>query len=139
VPLDRPTFVTTRLRTGYDVEQVDLAVAMILENLALPTPRIGPADLTDLQFSTVSYRLGYDIEQVEDWLDDVRDELARRSGTTAPTSPEAAVTPPTPAPSAYAPVTRSEAIVEVESSSSRWLIGVGLLVVLTVVLYLIYA
>lgn len=138
MPIDRPTFVTTRMRTGYDVEQVDLAVAMILENLSLPTPRIGPGDVEGIEFSTVSYQAGYDMDQVDDWLGDVSDELARRTGELEAEDDVVVLEPPTPAPAAYAPVTRSDAIVEVKGSSSRVLLVLGALIVLAVVFYLLY-
>ena len=141
MPIDRPTFATTLMRRGYDMQQVDLAVEMILENLSLPRPRIGPGDLVDLHFTTVSYRLGYDMEQVDDWLDDVSAELAQRTGEPVPDDAPAA--PPdalsAAATTAYPPATRSDAIVEVTSSSPRVLLVLGTLVVLAVLAYVALA
>lgn len=96
---DRPTFPMVRLRESYATEQVDLAVEMVLENLALPQPRIGRADIEGLRFTPVR-RGGYDMTAVDDWLDEVVAELDRRTGVqpqteapTAPAAPAASVSP----------------------------------------------
>ena len=91
--LERPTFPMVRLRESYDAEQVDRTVDMVLENLALPQPRIGRGDIEGLRFTPVR-RGGYDMTAVDDWLDEVVAELDRRTGAQPePGAPTTAATP----------------------------------------------
>lgn len=135
--IERPTFPTLRLREAYDAEQVDLAVEMVLENLALPEPRIGRGDLEMLRFTPVR-RGGYDMTAVDDWLDEAMAELDRRTGV----QPE-----PEPAPerSPEAPVA-SSAIVDLaahgtdeDAAWARPLVMVLVVVVVAVLLYVSFA
>lgn len=132
--LERPTFPTARFVEAYDVEEVDLAVEMVLENLALARPRIDRGDIERLRFTPVRMRPGYTMGAVDEWLDEVLVELDRRGGeqrvaTTEPTDRE---------PSASSP-THSEAVVEVESASTRWLVMLAVVVVFAVMLYVSFA
>ena len=145
--IDRPTFPMVRFVEGYDTAEVDLAVAMVMENLHLPEPRIHRRDLTGMRFTPTRLRPGYDMGAVDRWLDEVVGELERRgrekgrpTGTTVPQAPP--VTAPalsTASSAAYVPPTQSQAIVEVRGGSSRWVLVLGLLVVLAVVAYVYYA
>lgn len=144
--IDRPAFPMVRFVEGYDTAEVDLAVAMVIENLHLPEPRIHRRDLTGMRFTPTRLRPGYDMGAVDQWLDEVVGELARRGmeegrpGTTVPEAPP--VTAPalaTASSAAYVPPTQSQAIVEVRGGSSRWVLALGLLVVLAVVAYVYYA
>ena len=74
--LERPTFPTVRLTEGYDTEDVDRAVDLALENLALAQPRIGRGDIEALRFAPVRMRPGYTMSAVDDWFDEVAAELA---------------------------------------------------------------
>ena len=100
--LERPTFPVVRLREGYDIGEVDLAVAKALENLALPQPRIDRGDIEALRFAPVRLRPGYEMSPVDDWFDQVAAELAPCSGAQpveatvpqpAPAAPAAQVDP----------------------------------------------
>jgi DivIVA domain-containing protein len=122
---ERPPFRTTRVLPGYDPAQVDAAVDLVMENLALAAPRIGVAEVEALSFRTVSYRTGYDMEQVDDWLADVADDLRRRNA-----SPELPAPVPPPAPALPHPA----AVTEVRGASSRQLLVLGVLVVVLAVL-----
>ncbi|MBS2936558.1 DivIVA domain-containing protein [Nocardioides sp. J2M5] len=130
--VSRPTFPVARLRQAYDVEQVDLAVDHILENLALPRPRIDAGDITAMRFTPG--RGGYDMAAVDDWLDEVVAELRARGAGGAPGPAEQ---PAAPQP-AYAPTT-STAITEVRSGSSgRTLLVLAVLVVLALAAYSLF-
>jgi DivIVA domain-containing protein len=136
--LDRPTFPMVRLRESYEVEQVDLAVEMVLENLALPQPRIDRGDIEGLRFTPVR-RGGYDMTAVDDWLDDVVAELDRRTGE----QPQPAVTPTSAAPAASV----SPSVIvdldtprpERDSERVRLLVQLAVVVVVVALLYVSFA
>jgi DivIVA domain-containing protein len=130
---DRPTFSTTSLREGYDTDEVDRAVELILDNLALPEPRFGADQITVLRFTPVRLQQGYDMGEVDSWLDLAAAATERRRAggvepeqQSAPATTEAAA--PAPAPTSYAPTT-STAITEVRSGGP----GLYLLVLAVVV------
>lgn len=136
--LDRPTFPMVRLRESYDTEQVDLAVEMVLENLALPQPRIGRGDIAGLRFTPVR-RGGYDMTAVDDWLDEVVAELDRRTGVHPP--PEAPTTPAAPAASASPSVIvdLDSPRPEQDSELVRLLVQIAVVAVVVALLYVSFA
>lgn len=142
--VERPTFPMVRFVEGYDTSEVDLAVAMVLENLALPTPRIGPRDVTRLRFTPTRLRDGYEMAAVDSWLDEVLAELERRGDGTTPEDTAADLgTMPAgdadPAGTAYAPAT-STAITEVRSGGPAvTLVVLGIVVAIAVVAYALFA
>ena len=133
---DRPTFPMVRLRESYATEQVDLAVEMVLENLALPQPRIGRGDIEGLRFTPVR-RGGYDMTAVDDWLDEVVAELDHRAGV----QPGAPSTPVAPAASE-----RPSVIVDLDkprpeqdSDLVRLLVQIAVVAVVVALLYVSFA
>jgi DivIVA domain-containing protein len=132
--IERPTFATTMMRTGYDMAAVDDAVDRVMAALTLPDPGISAAEIEALAFAPVSYRRGYDMGNVDDWLDDVVDELRRRGGDAAVDAAPVGTAPP----AEVSPVsgsTSSGAIVEVDTPGTRVLVVVALVVVFAVLLY----
>ncbi|MCP3423189.1 DivIVA domain-containing protein [Nocardioides pinisoli] len=130
---ERPTFSTTSIREGYDTGEVDRAVEMVLDDLALPEPRLGADQITALRFTPVRLQQGYDMGEVDSWLDLAAAETERRrvggvepGQQSAPATTEAAA--PAPAPTSYAPAT-STAITEVKAGGP----GLYLLVLAVVV------
>jgi DivIVA domain-containing protein len=80
-------FSTTRLRPGYDEEEVDAFLDEICDTfLGKRTPPLRPDDVRHKQFSTTRLRPGYDEEEVDAFLDEVESRLAawleRSAGTT---------------------------------------------------------
>lgn len=131
--LDRPTFPTVRFAEGYDPEQVDLAVDMVRENLALAQPRIDRSEIERLRFAPVRMRPGYGMAAVDDWLDEVVAELDRRGGEQT-----AAAAPSTEPAPAY-DTTRPGAVTEVQGGSTRLLVLFAIAVVVAVALYASFA
>ena len=131
--LDRPTFPTVRLTEGYDTEQVDLAVAMVLENLALPEPRIGRSDIEGIRFSPVRMRPGYTMSAVDDWLDEVVAELDRRHGVPPSARPEPSAPTAAPQPASYAPTA-----IEPVQDRPDWTLALILITITLVVTVLLY-
>ncbi|HSU03032.1 MAG TPA: hypothetical protein VLK03_10820 [Nocardioides sp.] len=127
--LQRPTFPTVRLAEGYDTDDVDRAVDMALDNLALAQPRIGRGDIEALRFSPVRMRPGYTMSAVDDWFDEVAVELDRRSGAPAPARPA----PSQPVPTPYAP-TATEPVHE----QPDWMLALILVTITLVVTVLVY-
>ena len=132
--LERPTFPMVRFTEGYDTEQVDLAVDMVRENLALPRPRIDRSEIEGLRFAPVRMRPGYSMDAVDDWLDQVVAELGRRGrAEPAATAPEGAV--PVPAVRSSTAPPPSDAIVAIPNGSRRWLVVLALAAVIAVAVY----
>ena len=142
--LERPTFSTTSIREGYDTDEVDRAVDLILHNLALPEPRFGADQITVLRFTPVRLQQGYDMGEVDSWLDLAAAETERRNaGAVEPEQPSAPVATeaeaPAPAPTSYAPTT-STAITEVEAGGSGlYLLVLAIVVVVGVLGYVLIA
>ena len=118
-------FSTTRLRPGYDMEEVDAFADDIRDTfLGIREPSLTPDEIRTKQFSTTRLRPGYDEEEVDAFLDEAESRLAARAGTGrgAPTS-----YPPSAADPAVAqPAGRS-------GPSRRPLITVGMATALVVV------
>jgi len=118
-------FSTTRLRPGYDMEEVDAFADDIRDTfLGIREPSLTPDEIRTKQFSTTRLRPGYDEEEVDAFLDEAESRLAARAGTGrgAPTS-----YPPSAADPAVAqPAERS-------GPSRRPLITVGMATALVVV------
>ncbi len=127
--LQRPTFPTVRLTEGYDTDDVDRAVDMALDNLALAQPRIGRGDIEALRFAPVRMRPGYTMSAVDDWFDEVAAELDRRSSAPAPARPASSQPVPTP----YAP-TATEPVHE----RPDWMLALILVTITLVVTVLVY-
>jgi len=68
--IEARTFSTTRLRPGYDIEEVDAFADAIRDTfLGIREPSLTPDEIRDKQFSTTRLRPGYDEEQVDAFLD----------------------------------------------------------------------
>lgn len=70
-------FATTRLRPGYDMEEVDAFLGAIRDTfLGMREPSLTPDEIRNKQFSTTRLRPGYDEEQVDAFLDEAELRLA---------------------------------------------------------------
>jgi DivIVA domain-containing protein len=70
-------FSTTRLRPGYDIEEVGAFVEAIRQTfLGIREPPLTADEVRDRQFSTIRLRPGYDEEEVDAFLDLVESRLA---------------------------------------------------------------
>ena len=70
-------FSTTRLRPGYDIEEVDAFVEAIRQTfLGIREPSLTAEEIRNKQFSTTRLRPGYDEEEVDAFLDVVELRLA---------------------------------------------------------------
>ena len=70
-------FSTTRLRPGYDQEEVDVFLTAIRDSfLGVRRPSLRPDDIRYKQFSTTRLRPGYDEEEVDAFLDEAELRLA---------------------------------------------------------------
>ena len=135
--IDRPTFPLQRFVESYDAEQVDRAVEMVRDNIALPQPRIDRRDIEALRFTPVR-RSGYSMTAVDDWLDEVAAELDRRAGVrpAAPASaPATSVSPATPG----VVVDLDARDAAEDSEMVRLLVKVAVVVVLAVLFYVTFA
>ena len=82
-------FSTTRLRPGYDIEDVDVFLEAIRQTfLGIREPSLTPDDIRKKQFSTTRLRPGYDEEEVDDFLDAVELRLAAMTRAGSPANPE---------------------------------------------------
>lgn len=74
-------FSITRLRPGYDQEQVDAFVEAIRDTfLGVREPPLKSDEIRNKQFSTTRLRPGYDEEEVDAFLDEAETRLAALSG-----------------------------------------------------------
>jgi DivIVA domain-containing protein len=74
-------FSTTRLRPGYDMEQVDAFLGAIRDTfLGIGGPPLTPDEIRAKQFSTTRLRPGYDEEEVDAFLDEAELKLAAQVG-----------------------------------------------------------
>ena len=70
-------FSTTRLRPGYDQEEVDVFLTAIRDSfLGVRRPSLTPDEIRNKKFSTVRLRPGYDEEEVDAFLDEAELRLA---------------------------------------------------------------
>jgi DivIVA domain-containing protein len=70
-------FSTTRLRPGYDMEEVDAFLDEIRDTfLGIREPLLAPDEIRAKQFSTTRLRPGYDMEEVDAFLDEAELRLA---------------------------------------------------------------
>ena len=70
---------TTRLRPGYDIEEVDAFLSAIRDTfLGIREPSLTPGEIRARQFSTTRLRPGYDEEEVDAILDEAESRLAAR-------------------------------------------------------------
>jgi DivIVA domain-containing protein len=78
-------FSTTRLRPGYDLEEIDDFRNAIRDTfLGIREPPLTPDEIRDKQFSTTRLRPGYDEKEVDDFLDEAELRLAAQAGTRIP-------------------------------------------------------
>jgi DivIVA domain-containing protein len=70
-------FPTTRLRPGYDMDEVDAFLGAIRDAfLGVGEPSLTPDEIRKKQFSTTRLRPGYDEEEVDAFLDEAESRLA---------------------------------------------------------------
>ncbi len=82
-------FSTTRLRPGYDIEDVDVFLEAIRQTfLGMRKPSLTPEEIRKKQFSTTRLRPGYDEEEVDAFLDAVELRLAAMTREGSPANPE---------------------------------------------------
>lgn len=85
-------FSTTRLRPGYDVEEVDAFLDAIRDTFLAREPSLTPDEIRNKHFSTTRLRPGYNEEQVNAFLDEAGSTLAApvraRCGTPVPSEVE---------------------------------------------------
>jgi DivIVA domain-containing protein len=75
-------FSTTRLRPGYDMEEVDAFANAIRDTFAgIGEPSLTPDEIRTKQFATTRLRPGYDEEEVDAFLDEAELRLAAVRGT----------------------------------------------------------
>jgi DivIVA domain-containing protein len=78
------SFSTTRLRPGYEMEEVDAFGDAIRDTfLGIREPPLTPEEIRLKQFSTVRLRSGYDEEEVDAFLDEAELRLAGQAGAWA--------------------------------------------------------
>ena len=78
------TFSTTRLRPGYDEEEVDAFCNAIRDTfLGIREPSLTPDEIRTKQFSTTRLRPGYDEEEVDAFLDEAELRLATQASARA--------------------------------------------------------
>ncbi|MFC7432418.1 MULTISPECIES: DivIVA domain-containing protein [unclassified Agrococcus] len=76
------TFTTTRLRAGYDQDQVDVLLDAVVATMrghlagAPVSDPVQASDVATVVFATKRWRDGYDMEEVDDLLDRVQATLA---------------------------------------------------------------
>jgi len=76
--VEQISFSTTRLRPGYDEEEVDLFLDQIQDTFrGTRNPPLTPMDIKKKLFSTTRIRPGYDEEEVDKFLDEVEIRLAK--------------------------------------------------------------
>ena len=74
------TFSTTRVRPGYDMEQVDAFADAIRDTfLGIREPSLTPEEIRIIRFSTTRLRPGYDEEEVDGFLDQAELRLAAQA------------------------------------------------------------
>jgi DivIVA domain-containing protein len=77
-------FSTTRLRPGYDMEEVDTFLDAIRDTfLGIREPSLTPDEIRDKQFSTTLLRPGYVEEEVDAFLDTAELRLAAQASARA--------------------------------------------------------
>ena len=97
---------TTRLRPGYDMEEVDAFLGAIGDTfLGICEPSLTPGEIRARQFSTTRLRPGYDQEEVDAILDEAESRLAAQVSARRGT-PAAGPEPGTADPAAEAPQVR---------------------------------
>ena len=88
-------FSATRLRPGYDEDEVDAFRHEIRETfLGTREPPLTPDDIRDKRFTTTRLRPGYDEEEVDAFLDEAEARLAAPAGYQPPAAVPAAVQGP---------------------------------------------
>ena len=139
--LARPSFSTTAMREGYDMDEVDRAVDLVFDNLALAEPRFGADQITGLRFTPVRLQQGYDMGEVDNWLDLAAAETERRiaGGVEPDQQPALQSETPAPAPTSYASTT-STAITEVKAGGAGlYVLVLAIVAVVGVLAYVLFA
>jgi DivIVA domain-containing protein len=74
-----PEFGTVRMREGYDLDQVDDFVDLVIDTLeGRGTKRVTPEEIERYEFRVVRLKTSYDMEDVDRWLDEAAAELRAR-------------------------------------------------------------
>jgi DivIVA domain-containing protein len=63
------TFSTTKLRPGYDANEVDAMLDRVVAGLNDQAPPFGSKDVREYRFTTVRLQPGYDVQEVDRFLD----------------------------------------------------------------------
>lgn len=137
--IDRPRFSATRVREGYDIDDVDATVDRVMTSLeGDSTTGITPAEIEQLRFTPVRWEAGYDMGEVDAWLDEVVAELERRrSGAARTTTPSPPMAEPAPTAGPAAPSSPA-AVQEVGGRIDLTVTSLAMIGVVAVVLLLAY-
>jgi DivIVA domain-containing protein len=77
-----PEFGTVRMREGYDLDQVDDFVDLVIDTLeGRGAKRVTPEEIERYEFRVVRLKTSYDMEDVDRWLDEAAAELRARAKT----------------------------------------------------------
>ncbi|MFD0904711.1 DivIVA domain-containing protein [Actinomadura sediminis] len=71
-------FPTARMRTGYDVRDVDAFLDRVIAGLRGTAPPVTPADVRACVFRVIRFGPGYDVREVDAFLARLGDALERR-------------------------------------------------------------
>jgi DivIVA domain-containing protein len=75
-----PEFGTVRMREGYDLDEVDDFVDLVIDTLEdRGTKRVTPEEIERYEFRVVRLKTSYDMEDVDRWLDEAAAELRARA------------------------------------------------------------
>lgn len=86
------TFSTTRLRPGYDEEEVDAFLEALRDTfLGIREPSLSSDEVRNRQFSTTGLRPGYDKEEVDAVLDEAAQRLAALQRCSTPAARQKSV------------------------------------------------
>jgi DivIVA domain-containing protein len=84
-----PEFGTVRMREGYDLDDVDDFVDLVIDTLeGRGAKRVTPEQIEQYEFRVVRMKTSYDMEDVDRWLDEAAAELRARAKTYQTNSPE---------------------------------------------------
>jgi DivIVA domain-containing protein len=89
-----PEFGTVRMREGYDLDDVDDFVDLVIDTLeGRGAKRVTPEQIEQYEFRVVRMKTSYDMEDVDRWLDEAAAELRARAKTYQTNSPSTEPTP----------------------------------------------
>ncbi len=94
-----PEFGTVRMREGYDLDDVDDFVDLVVDSLdGKGNRKVTPEQIERYEFKIVRMRTGYSMEDVDRWLDEAAAELRARLKAARQSEPARAAQPPPPPP-----------------------------------------